>query len=110
MKYKIVFSSEARKRVKALDPNHFDFVLQKIFDITDDPYRYLDRLKGMNLWKLRVGDYRVIASIDIKNKKIVIATLGQEECLWKIKPCQIWNSLINYFFANASIKEPLYEP
>ena len=42
---------------------------------TENPFHYFERLKGRNDYKLRIGDYRVIADID-SNKKIINVTLA----------------------------------
>ena len=41
------------------------------------------KLKGREEFKLRVGDYRVIASIDDKHKRIEVLLIGHRKNIYK---------------------------
>ena len=47
--------------LKRLDHNVATRIIRKLESIRDDPLRMMKRLKGSDLFSLRVGDYRVYA-------------------------------------------------
>jgi mRNA interferase RelE/StbE len=58
-------------------------VFDKIVSTKESPFRFFERLKGRTDFKLRVGDYRVIADIR-ENKKIIVVTLiGHRKNIYK---------------------------
>lgn len=50
-------------------------IFNKITSIKENPFHYFERLKGRSDYKLRIGDYRVIADID-SNKRIINITFA----------------------------------
>jgi mRNA-degrading endonuclease RelE of RelBE toxin-antitoxin system len=44
-------------------------IFEKISSTKESPFHYFERLTGRDEYKLRVGDYRIIADIDEKTKK-----------------------------------------
>jgi mRNA interferase RelE/StbE len=45
-------------------------VIKKVDEITEDPFRFVKKLQDLDLYRLRVGDYRVIVSIE--NNEMII--------------------------------------
>ena len=54
-------------------------VFKKIISSKENPLHFFERLSGRNGYKLRVGDYRVIAEIDSGQKKIQIVFVGHRK-------------------------------
>ena len=48
-----------------------------------DPHRFFVRLVGRTEYKLRVGDYRVIADIEENRRVIVVRSLGHRRNIYK---------------------------
>ena len=48
-------------------------IIDKVERIKGNPFLFVEKLKGIDLYKLRVGDYRAILSIE--NGKMVIFVL-----------------------------------
>ena len=71
--YNVIFDEEAIKFLEKLPKQQRERVTNKIFDAKPDPLRFFERLKGRHEYKLRVGDYRVIA--DIQNNELIILVL-----------------------------------
>lgn len=57
-------------------------ILKKIDAATNNPYRFFRQLTGRPEYKLRVGDYRVIADIDEQTKKILIRAVGHRKNIY----------------------------
>jgi len=45
----------------------------------DNPFHFFERLTGRADFRMRVGDYRVIADIDRHNKKILVTLIGHRK-------------------------------
>lgn len=66
----------------------FDFVLskrifKKVSDLKQNPFsKEIKKLKGERAFRLRVGDYRIIFDLDIKNKIITILRLGHRRNIY----------------------------
>ena len=48
-----------------------------------DPFRYFEKLVTKDYYKLRVGDYRVIADIDKNKVKILVLFIGHRKNIYK---------------------------
>ena len=68
--YEIIFDKKAIEFLNKLDYKHKERVFKKIISAKEKPFRYFERLKNRDEYKLRAGDHRVIADID-KNLKII---------------------------------------
>jgi mRNA interferase RelE/StbE len=58
-------------------------IILKIESTRSDPYRFFVRLVGRTEYKLRFGDYRVIADIEEDRRAIVIRSLGHRRNIYK---------------------------
>lgn len=47
------------------------------------PHQYFERLSGRTDYKLRIGNYRVIADIDNKRKTITITLINHRKKIYK---------------------------
>ena len=64
--YEIVFARSARKELEDLDDRLALRVLNRIEKLSDEPRPGgVRKLRGStNLWRLRIGDYRVVYAVD----------------------------------------------
>ena len=58
-------------------------IMEKILAASQDPYHFFDRLTGSDGFKLRVGDYRVIADIDESKKEIFILIIAHRKNIYR---------------------------
>jgi len=71
MKYKLIYDDKADESLRKL-PNYIsNRITEKISETKDNPRRHFKKLKGRPEYKLRIGDYRVIADI-IDNELIIL--------------------------------------
>ncbi len=82
MAWRIEFSSAAKKDLAGLDRpiarRITAFLRERVAEL-DDPRVIGEALKGSRLgafWKYRVGDYRVIASIEDQAVRILVVRVG----------------------------------
>lgn len=52
-------------------------------DTKENPHHFFERLRGRNDYRLRVGDYRVIADIDDERKRIEVTLIGHRKSVYK---------------------------
>ncbi len=74
--YSIQIEENAEKFLKKLDQIDKDFILNKIYSIRENPFRFLKRLQGEKLWRLRISDYRAIVDVIISANKIIVLRIG----------------------------------
>ncbi len=88
MAWTIEYSETARKLLKKLDKN----IAKKILDYMDerilgseDPRNSGKALTGplSNLWRYRVGDFRIICDIQDKRLRILVLTLGNRKDIYR---------------------------
>ena len=81
--YNIVIQPKAKRGLKKLPTETIGYILKKINTIRDNPLRFIERLKGSYLWKLRIGDYRAILYLNTKDKKINVLKIGHRKEIYK---------------------------
>ena len=81
--YDIVFDEKAIEFLEKIEKNTRKRIYNKIISTKENPFHYFERLSGRNEWKLRVGNYRVIADIDEIKNKIFIAVIGHRKNIYQ---------------------------
>ena len=76
--HSIEFTREARKALKAMPRNLRELVLGKIDELAVDPMRALNvkKLVGRPGYRLRVGDWRVIYTLDAGRLVVRVLDVG----------------------------------
>lgn len=77
--YSIQIEKNAEDFIKKLQKKDAEIILNKIYSIRENPFRFLKRLQGEKLWRLRIGDYRVIVDIIISMNKIIVVRIGHRK-------------------------------
>ena len=77
--YSLEISKSAKKFLEKLNNKDRDIILNKIYSIKENPYRFLKRLQGEKLWRLRIGDYRAIVDILLSMNKIIVLRIGHRK-------------------------------
>jgi addiction module toxin, RelE/StbE family len=91
MAWKIELSSLAQQNLAQLDPPVSKRILNFLHErvaYLDDPRCIGDALKGSRLgefWKYRVGDYRIICSIEDEALRILVVRIGNRREVYKRK-------------------------
>lgn len=81
--FSIIVLPKAKKQLLKLGKTNVEIILKKIYSIKENPLHYIERLKEIPSWKLRIGDYRVILSINTKEKKMFIEKIGHRKEIYK---------------------------
>jgi mRNA interferase RelE/StbE len=87
--WSIELGPRAQRQLKQLDPQVARrlsrFLFERIAPL-DDPRSIGEALKGSELgelWKYRVGDYRIIASIEDKLVRILVVGIGNRREVYR---------------------------
>lgn len=83
MIFEIIYDEEAVKFLEKIEKNIRKRIYNKIISTKENPFHYFERLTGRSEWKLRVGDYRIIADINETTKKISILIIGHRKNIYK---------------------------
>jgi len=81
--YEIIFDEKAIEFLEKIEKNTKKRIYNKIISTKEHPFHYFERLSKRNEFKLRVGDYRVIADIDETIKRISILVIGHRKNIYK---------------------------
>ncbi len=81
--YSIEISAISERFLKKLPRKDAERILEKLQSIRDEPLRYVVRLKGTRLWKLRIGDYRAEVDILIEGRTIFVVRIGHRRNIYE---------------------------
>ena len=75
--YSIVFARSARHELEVLDPGIIRRILPKIESLANEPRPHgaLKLTGEKRLWRIRIGDYRVVYAIFDKEQRIDISAV-----------------------------------
>lgn len=79
MVYDIKWTVTAEKQLNKLDKSIKKRIIDKLGSIQEDPFLYVTRLVGFDVYKLRVGNYRVLLSIENNNLVILVLRIGHRK-------------------------------
>lgn len=84
-RYSIEISRTAEKQLKKLSRDDQRRVVKDIFNLADDPYRQGSRkLTGYDdVFRIRVGHYRVLYSVSAKKVVIIILKIGHRKDVYR---------------------------
>jgi mRNA interferase RelE/StbE len=89
MAWRIEFSHAAERELGKLDPQIGGRILKVLHDRiakADDPRAFGEALKGSQLgefWKYRVGDYRLVCSIEDQILRILVLRIGHRREVYR---------------------------
>jgi len=89
MEWSIKFRPNAERQLERLDPQIARRILRFLLErvaLLDNPRSIGEALKGTefgDLWKYRVGDFRIIASIEDKLVRILVVRIGNRRGVYR---------------------------
>lgn len=89
MAWKVELDEEVGRELAKLDPQVSRRILKFLFErvaTLDDPRSIGEALKGSKLgefWKYRVGDYRIISSIEDGTLRILVVKVGNRREVYR---------------------------
>lgn len=83
MVYKIVLSENSTSQLEAIDKISRKKIIKKLKLIRNNPIQAFDHLSGRKEFKLRVGNYRIIAIILPNENAVFIIAIGHGKDIYK---------------------------
>jgi mRNA interferase RelE/StbE len=83
MNFVVHWSDDVRKQLENLEKSIAERIVDKVESIKDNPFHYVRKLKEYDFYRLRVGDYRVIMSIDNWKLIILVIEVGHRKNIYK---------------------------
>ena len=81
--YEIIFDEKVIEFLNKIEYNTKKRIYEKIISTKEKPFHYFDKLTKREEYKLRVGNYRVIADINKTNKSINVLFIGHRKNVYK---------------------------
>lgn len=79
----IEWSEEAQRDILGIEKDIAVRIIKKLDSILSDPVRYFERQVGSDEYKLRVGDWRVLALFDHNRRIVWIEKVGHRKNIYK---------------------------
>lgn len=83
MMFSVIWHPKARKSMKRLERSLASRIFKKVDELREDPFRFVERLHGYDVYKLRVGPYRVLRDIDMATTTIEIQMVDHRKRIYK---------------------------
>lgn len=83
MKYEIKWAETALRQLEKLGKSIVKRIVDKVESVSKDPFMYVQKLRGSGLYRLRVGDYRVIMSIERKKMIVFVLEVGHRRVIYR---------------------------
>ena len=85
-RYEVVFSKRAEKDIERLPARVVEKIIPVIVSLEGNPRPFgCKKLKGYtDLWRIRIGNYRIIYSIEDKIKIVEIIRVGHRKDIYKL--------------------------
>lgn len=77
MTYNVELSKSSIKFLKKISKKDSEIILNKIYSIRENPFRYLKKLSGSRLWRLRIMDYRSVIDVVVSRRKIYVLRIDK---------------------------------
>lgn len=84
MSFRIEYSRRAERSLRSYNPDIRRRILDKIADLRDNPFpRGVLKLRGEeNVYRLRVGDYRVLYEVYLQQNAILIVKIDHRSTVY----------------------------
>lgn len=79
MSYQTRYDKKSIEFLCTLQQKQKKRIFEKIESTKENPYIYFTRLKARTDFKLRVGDYRILADIQDNHKLILVRHIGHKK-------------------------------
>ena len=83
MTYSILVTETAKKQLSKIDKQTARRIDKKLREIASDPFLHVIRLVGLELYKMRVGDYRILMSIQKDKLVVMVVEIGHRRNVYK---------------------------
>ncbi len=83
MTYEIRWTGTSIKQLEKLDKRIAERIIQKVVKASNDPFKFVEKLSGFSLYRLRAGDYRIVMSIEVNRMTIFVLEVGHRSTVYR---------------------------
>ncbi|MFA4855507.1 MAG: type II toxin-antitoxin system RelE/ParE family toxin [archaeon] len=80
--FEILLTETFAREFKTLEATLRERIKKKLETTGQNPSQYFERLSGQELFKLRIGKYRIIAQINTIQKKVTLLSIGHRKNIY----------------------------
>ena len=76
--YRVEIEAEAERALRRMPRNTAKLIRSKLLALAEDPFarnRNVKKLSGRDAWRLRIGDWRALYTVDTNNQIISIMAI-----------------------------------
>ena len=81
--WEILLHPKVNDFLNSLDFSLSERIKQKLRELREDPFRFLEHYEGADHYKLRIGDYRALIDIDFTKEQIKVQVLDHRSRIYK---------------------------
>ena len=81
--FRVEFSELAADEFRKPDKSVRERIARKLRMVTLDPARHLTRLRSVEAFKIRVGDYRAIVDVDWQQRIVYVLSVGHRSTVYR---------------------------
>lgn len=82
-KFTVKLNSESSKTFSNLTKHDKNQISKRLIQLEENPYQDAKKLKDRELWRIRVGDYRIIYKIDKGILYVFVIRVGLRKEIYK---------------------------
>ncbi|AMQ17720.1 type II toxin-antitoxin system RelE family toxin [Thermococcus peptonophilus] len=80
MSYELILSGKSEKALKKAPPEDRKRIVSALFKLKENPWAMqYKKLRGHPFYRVRVGDWRIIYTVDDEAKIVYVVRLGKRE-------------------------------
>ncbi|MEK6816714.1 MAG: type II toxin-antitoxin system RelE/ParE family toxin [Nanoarchaeota archaeon] len=83
--FHLIFDENAISFLEKLNQKVKERIFKKLIAAKENPQHFLERLSGRTDYKMRVGNYRIIAGIESETKTIHVTLIGHRKNVYEKK-------------------------
>lgn len=83
MPFQVEFSQLAGEKFEKLAKDLQKRLVRKLQQVAERPRRFLTRLRGVDAFTIRMGDYRIVVDVDWERQTIYDLTLGHRRTVYR---------------------------
>ncbi len=77
--YEVKWTETAIRFLEKMESADAERILEKMKLVSKNPFHYIKRLKGIPLYSLRTGKYRIIMSVEMEKLVILVVEVGNRK-------------------------------
>jgi len=83
MTFTIEWHPQAYRALRKLPQRTIKRILLKLDFVTKGPFRYLEHYEGKAVYKLRIGNYRLLVDVNLQNNLLFIQVIDKRGRVYK---------------------------